>query len=71
MNIGWMIGNQRWAYRHLAMHLMTEMKDIEHSVNAKGDDFTVFLAPDQLTRYRVDKRTILHLDGNRWNEADE
>ena len=66
-----MIGKQRWAYKNLVDHVVksmtASMPDISHKTNDRGD-VTVLLAVDQFKLYKVDKATVLHLDGNRWHE---
>lgn len=74
MRIGWFCGVQDWAFKNLAEHLVTEMKDDVHFFNAIGD-VNVLMSADQLkmSNKRLVKKytghldnTILHLDGHRW-----
>lgn len=67
MIINWQTGNQQWAYKHLAGHVIRALPQIQHRENASGD-ISVLLAWDQLLMPGVldGGPVVLHLDGHRW-----
>lgn len=65
--IGWHPGKDGWAFTNLVNHLIKAMPDFEHKINEDGD-INVLLYPDQFRLKPGNKRTFLHLDGNRWYE---
>ena len=67
--IGWFIGVQKWAFRNLVSHLTEALPDYEHKLNKVGD-INVLLAMDQFDFCDGDKTIIIHVDGNRWAEAE-
>ncbi len=67
MIIGWHVGYDNWAFENLVSHLIKALPQFEHKLNSEGD-INVLLTPLQLKEFKVDSKTILHVDGNRWYE---
>lgn len=65
--IGWHTGTDGWAFTNLVNHLIKALPDFEHRISTDGD-INVLLYPDQFRRKPGSRKTILHLDGNRWYE---
>jgi len=71
MKINWITGVQKWAYNNLVSHLINAIKTEEHKKNDTSPaDINVLVTVSQLKNHKASKKTILHIDGNRWYENE-
>jgi glycosyltransferase involved in cell wall biosynthesis len=71
--IAWHVGapDRNWACGHLVNHLIEALPDLDHVIDPDpvadaAADVRVFTLAPHLVRIGPDRRTIIHLDGQRW-----
>ena len=65
MKINWKTLGEEWAFKNLYEHFSNALPDFEHELNGTGDIDFLFTA-SQFRTHKADKKTILHIDSNRW-----
>lgn len=70
MKISWITGFQDWAYNNMVLHLIKALPNLGHAKNEESGDVSVLVCVNQLKNVKTEnyKKTILHIDGNRWYE---
>jgi len=67
--IGWIQGNENWAFRNICTHYKRALPDFEHADLALSDDVPsdayFAVSPHMLHRIAQQKKTVLHLDSVR------
>lgn len=64
MKIGWITGNQDWAYKNLMEHNSKALPQHQHTTNDYDADVVIAMSPQGMNP-EVIKKSILHLDSKR------
>ncbi len=69
MKINWITKETQWAFRHLCEHFAKAMPKHEHVFDDTGGSIKYVCSPNFFKHgIEADKKTILHIDSNRWYE---
>lgn len=65
LRVGWIVGNQNWAYKNIMEHFKKVMTEYQHIENDETADIVVMMSPPQLRKVTDKGKVILHLDSKR------
>ncbi len=65
MRIGWLVGNQNWAYKNIMEHFKKVMPEYQHIENDISADIVIIMSPQDLRKVTDKRKVILHLDSKR------
>jgi len=66
MNINWITRSTNWAFDNLCNHIINKMPNHKHEKDKKQGDIDFVCSPQFFKCRKASKRTVLHIDSNRW-----
>jgi len=65
IKIGWLVGDENWAYKNIMEHFEKKMQEYEHISNSIDADIVMAMSLKELKQVKDKKNAILHLDSKR------